>query len=49
MTEPIDEEMVEVDPELARRAAIELYVWEAVENAETAFDEVCTAQSHDPA
>lgn len=34
--------MVEVDPELARQAAIELYGLEAVE---AAFDEVCLAQS----
>jgi hypothetical protein len=42
MTEPEDEEMVEVDPELARQAAIELYGLEAVE---AAFDEVCMAQT----
>jgi hypothetical protein len=30
MTEPVDEEMVEVDPELARQAAIKLQGLEAV-------------------
>lgn len=45
MTEPVDEEMIEVDPELARQAAIEMYGLEAVEAAEVAFDEVCMAQS----
>jgi hypothetical protein len=45
MGEPAEEEMVEVDPELARQAAIELYGLEAVEAAEAAFDEVCMAQT----
>lgn len=53
MTEPVDEGMVEVDPELARQAAIELYGLQPVEAAEAAFDEVCMAQAfienHDPA
>jgi hypothetical protein len=39
------EAMIEVDPELARQAAVELYGREAVEAAEAAFDEVCMAQS----
>ena len=45
MTEPVDEDMVEVDPELARQAAIKLYGLKAVDAAEAAFDEVCMAES----
>jgi hypothetical protein len=39
------EGIIEVDPELARQAAVELYGREAVEAAEAAFDEICMAQS----
>jgi hypothetical protein len=45
MTEPVDREMVEVDPALAREAAVELYGLEAVDAADAAFDAVCMAQS----
>jgi len=44
MTEPGDEGMVEVAPDLARQAAVELYGLEAVDAVDAAFDAVCMAQ-----
>lgn len=44
MTEPGDEEMAEVGPDLARQAAVELYGPEAVDAVGAAFDAVCMAQ-----
>jgi hypothetical protein len=38
------DDMTEVDPEVARLAAIEAYGLNVVEAAEAAFDETCTAQ-----
>jgi hypothetical protein len=40
----VPDDINEIDPELARQAAIEAYGLEIVEAAEAAFDEVCTAQ-----
>jgi hypothetical protein len=44
VTSAPDNDINEIDPEVARRAAIEVYGLEVVEAAEAAFDEVRTAR-----